>query len=260
MPETTNTSPTGEDRVLRLFGLIGNPLSHSFSKKYFTDKFAKEGLTDCRYELFPIESIELLPELLQSNPELKGINVTIPYKKKVLPYLFSTENIPVELGACNCIDIKNGKLVGYNTDCTGFEKSLIPLLQSYHTTALILGNGGATAAVVFVLKKLGIKCSIVSRTIHNGSLLTYKDLDKKLIKEHTVIINTTPLGLYPKVDDCPDIPYGYIGDNHLLYDLVYNPAKSLFLKKGEERGAIVKNGEEMLILQAEESWKIWNAV
>lgn len=260
MPETTNTSPAGEDRGLRLFGLIGNPLSHSFSKKYFSEKFRKEGLTDCRYELFPIESIELLPGLLLSNPELKGINVTIPYKKKVLPYLFSSENIPVELSACNCIDIKNGKPIGYNTDCIGFEKSLTPLLQSYHTSALVLGNGGATAAVVYVLRKLGINYSIVSRTIHNDSILSYQDLDKKIIQEHTIIINTTPLGLYPRVDDCPDIPYGFIGNQHLLYDLVYNPAKSLFLKKGEERGAVIKNGEEMLILQAEESWKIWNAV
>ena len=259
MPETTNTSPTGEDRVLRLFGLIGNPLSHSFSKKYFSEKFRKEGLTDCRYELFPIESIELLPDLLRSNPELNGVNVTIPYKKKVLPYLFSSENIPVELSACNCIDINNGNLIGYNTDYIGFEKSLIPLLQSYHTNALVLGNGGATAAVVYVLRKLGINYSIVSRTIHNGSLLSYQDLDKNIIQENTIIINTTPLGLYPQVDDCPDIPYGFIGNHHLLYDLVYNPAKSLFLKKGEERGAVIKNGEEMLILQAEESWKIWNS-
>ncbi len=260
MPETTNTSPSGGDRGLRLFGLIGNPLTHSFSKKYFTDKFEKEGLTDCSYELFPIETIEMLPGLLQSNPELKGINVTIPYKKKVLPFLFSTENIPAELGACNCIDLKNGKLIGYNTDCTGFEKSLIPLLQSFHTNALILGNGGATAAVVFVLQKLGISCSIVSRIIQNGSVLTYKELDKKLINGHTVIINTTPLGLYPNVESCPEIPYEYISKHHLLYDLVYNPVKSVFLKKGEERGAVIKNGEEMLVLQAEESWKIWNAV
>ena len=259
MPETTNTLPTGGDRGLQLFGLIGNPLSHSFSKNFFTDKFRKEGLTDCRYELFPIESIELLSGLLRSNPDLKGINVTIPYKKKVLPYLFSSENIPVELSACNCIDIKNGNLIGYNTDCIGFEKSLLPLLESNHTAALVLGNGGATAAVVYVLRKLGIECSIVSRTIHNESLLTYNDLDKKLINGHTLIINTTPLGLYPRVDDCPAIPYGFIGSQHLLYDLVYNPVKSLFLKKGEERGAVIKNGEEMLIIQAEESWKIWNS-
>lgn len=245
---------------MRLFGLIGYPLSHSFSKKYFTEKFEKEGLTDCQYELFPIESIEEFPAILQENPDLEGINVTIPYKKKVLTYLDSKENIPAELDACNCIQIKEGKLIGYNADWVGFEKSLSPLLQTHHTKALILGNGGATAAVVYALKKLGIEPAIVSRNIHKGSSFTYNDIDKNVIEENTVIINTTPLGLYPTIDACPDIPYQFISDKHLLYDLVYNPAKTLFLQKGEERGAAIKNGEEMLVLQAEESWRIWNHV
>jgi shikimate dehydrogenase len=245
---------------MRLFGLIGYPLSHSFSKKYFTEKFEKERLTDCRYELFPIESIEEFPDILQANPMLEGINVTIPYKKKVLTYLDSKENIPEELDACNCIHIKEGKLIGYNADWVGFEKSLSPLLQAHHTKALILGNGGATAAVIYALKKLEIEPAIVSRNIHKGSSFTYNDIDRKVIEENTVIINTTPLGLYPTIDACPDIPYQFISDKHLLYDLVYNPVKTLFLQKGEERGAVIKNGEEMLVLQAEESWRIWNDV
>ena len=243
---------------MRLFGLIGYPLSHSFSEKYFTEKFEEEQITECRYSLFPIKTIDELPILLRNNPELEGLNITIPYKKQVLPFL-DASNIPEGLDACNCINITGGKLVGYNTDVTGFEKSLNPLLKSYHKKALVLGNGGATAAVAFVLRKLGISFDIVSRKIHDDSSFTYKDIDKKMIEENSVIINTTPVGLYPNTEACPDIPYEFIGESHLLYDLVYNPAKTLFLQKGEEKGAIIKNGEEMLALQAEESWRIWNA-
>lgn len=243
---------------MRLFGLIGYPLSHSFSKKYFTEKFEREGLADCSYELFPITSIDELPEILKLHPELEGLNVTVPYKQVVLPYLDSSENIPLELHACNCIKINDNKLIGYNADCFGFEKSFVPLLKPYHTKALVLGKGGATAAVIFVLKRLGIGYSIVSRKILDNSAIAYRDIDEKLMKENLVIINTTPLGMYPKTSECPDIPYQFITDRHLLYDLVYNPAETLFLKKGKERGATVKNGEEMLVLQAEESWRIWN--
>ena len=243
---------------MRLFGLIGYPLSHSFSKKYFTEKFEKEGLTDCNYELFPIPSIDKLPEILKNYPELEGLNVTVPFKHLVLSYLHSVAGIPGELKACNCIKIEGGKLSGYNTDYIGFEKSFTPLLKSYHKKALLLGNGGATAAVKFILKKLKIDFDIVSRTIHDGATLTYKDIDDKIIKQNTIIINTTPLGMYPDADGCPDIPYQFISDKHLLYDLVYNPAKTLFLQRGEERGATIKNGGEMLVLQAEESWHIWN--
>ena len=242
---------------MRLFGLIGYPLSHSFSEKYFTEKFEEEQITECRYSLFPIKTIDELPILLRNNPELEGLNITIPYKKQVLPFL-DASNIPDGLDACNCINITGGKLVGYNTDVTGFEKSLNPLLKSYHKKALVLGNGGATAAVAFVLRKLGISFDIISRKIHDGSTFTYKEIDKKMIEENSVIINTTPVGLYPNTEACPDIPYEFIGESHLLYDLVYNPAKTLFLQKGEEKGAVIKNGEEMLALQAEESWRIWN--
>ena len=191
---------------MRLFGLIGYPLSHSFSKKYFIEKFEKEELTDCGYELFPIPSIDKLPKILKNYPELEGLNVTVPFKNLVLPYLHSVADIPDELKACNCIRIQGGKLIGFNTDYIGFEKSFTPLLKSYHKKALLLGNGGATAAVIFVLKKLRIGFDIVSRTIHDAATLTYKDIDDKIIKRNTIIINTTPLGMYPNADSYPDIP------------------------------------------------------
>lgn len=245
---------------MRLFGLIGYPLSHSFSKQYFDEKFKKENLTDCRFENFPISSIDQLKQILELYKEdLRGLAVTIPYKKSVLDFLNDAEGIPRGLNACNCIKVLKGKLIGYNTDVTGFEKSIKPLLKSLHRKALVLGNGGAAEAVVFVLQKLGIDFKIVSRKIHNGSHLTYSDLNKKIISEHTIIINTTPLGMYPDTDNCPVIPYEFITENHLLYELIYNPEKTLFLKKGEEKRAIIKNGLEMLITQAEENWMIWNS-
>ncbi len=244
---------------MRLFGLIGYPLSHSFSKKYFTEKFEQEGLTDCRYELFPIAAINELPEILIKHPDLEGLNVTVPYKRQVISFLHSSNNISADIDACNCIHIKEGKLVGYNSDVIGFEKSFTPLLKRHHKKALVLGNGGATAAVVFVLKKLAIDLIIVSRELHDNSSLVYKNIDEKLMKECSIIINTTPVGMYPNEKSCPSIPYQFISEKHLLYDLVYNPAKTLFLQKGEELGATIKNGKEMLIQQAEESWKIWNA-
>jgi shikimate dehydrogenase len=244
---------------MRLFGLIGYPLTHSFSKKYFTKKFEQEGLTVCRYELFPIASINELPEILFKHPELEGLNVTVPYKRQVIPFLDSSNNIPADVDACNCIKIKNGKLIGNNSDVIGFEKSFTPLLKPHHKKALVLGNGGSAAAVVYVLKKLCIDFKIASRELHNNSSLIYKDINEKLMKEYNIIINTTPLGMVPNENSFPDIPYRFISEHHLLYDLVYNPAKTLFLQKGEERGAAIKNGEEMLILQAEESWNIWNA-
>lgn len=240
---------------MRRFGLIGYPLTHSFSKRYFEEKFMREGL-HCSYELFPIPSIDQLETILDSTPGLTGLNVTIPYKQSVLQYL---DTFRVEgLKACNCIHISNGKLTGFNTDITGFENSLLPLLKSHHNKALVLGNGGAAAAVIFVLQKLGISFKIVSRKLHDGSNLTYDMLKEHHIIEHKLIINTTPLGTFPDVTSFPDIPYRYIGSDHLLYDLVYNPAETSFLKQGKQRGATIKNGYEMLVLQAEESWKIWN--
>jgi shikimate dehydrogenase len=243
---------------MRLFGLIGYPLSHSFSEKYFTNKFEQEGIKDCRYDLFPMENIENLPKLLSQNKNIEGLNVTIPHKNSVLKYLDNTENIPAELAACNCIKIKNGILTGYNTDVTGFEKSITHFVKSVHKKALVLGNGGSASAVKFVLKKLGIDITIVSRQLQNDSTLTYHDLKKKIIGEHTLIINTTPLGMFPNIDQAPEIPYQFLGKKHFLFDLIYNPSKTLFLKMGEAKGAAIQNGYEMLVNQAEESWKIWN--
>ncbi|HEY8387921.1 MAG TPA: shikimate dehydrogenase [Parasegetibacter sp.] len=241
-----------------LFGLIGYPLSHSFSGKYFTEKFEKEGLTDHRYELYPLSSVEQLPQLLASEPELRGLNVTIPYKQQVLQFLDNTDSIPEGINACNCIKIQDGRLIGYNTDIVGFEKSFLEQLQPHHNKALVLGNGGAAAAVTYVLKKLGIAYNIVSRNLHRSSSLTYSDLNESIISKHKVIINTTPLGTFPDVDVCPPIPYEFLTGEHYLYDLIYNPSKTLFLKNGEKQSAIIKNGYEMLLLQAEESWRIWN--
>jgi shikimate dehydrogenase len=238
------------------FGLIGYPLGHSFSKKYFTAKFEQEGIKDV-FELFPIESIDKLPELINNYPDLKGLSVTIPYKQSVYQYLDAV-SIPNGINACNSIKIENGKLIGYNTDWIGFEKSFIELLQPHHKKALVLGNGGATEAVVFVLKKLNIEYNIVSRKIHGDSSLTYADITSEMINQVQVIINTTPLGTYPDMNICPNILYECLTPQHYLFDLVYNPSKTLFLQKGEEQGALIKNGYDMLAIQAEASWKIWN--
>jgi len=241
---------------MRKFGLIGYPLSHSFSQKYFTEKFQQLGITDCRYELYPIEDIAGVKALLQ-DPELCGLNVTIPYKQSVMPYLGGMSPVVQEIGACNCIRIEKGVTTGYNTDVVGFEESLVRKLQPYHNRALILGTGGASKAVAYVLRKLGIFYYMVSREPGAGRL-SYEQVDEEMIYSHTLIINTTPLGMYPKVDICPPLPYEAIGAQHYLFDLVYNPARTLFLQNGEQRGAAVENGYDMLIGQAEESWRIWN--
>ena len=242
---------------MRLFGLIGYPLTQSFSKIFFDEKIEKERLTDCRFENFQLNSIDEFPGLLNNNPDLKGLAVTIPYKQQVMQFLDDTDGIPGGLKACNCVRIDDGKLSGFNTDHIGFEKSLVPLLNSDHQKALVLGSGGAAEAVIFVLKNLGIEYNIVSRHLHDDSTLTYADLSSDVIHENTIIINTTPLGMYPNIDEFPNIPYEYLTPQHLLYDLIYNPEKTQFLKMGEERGATIKNGYEMLVLQAEENWAIW---
>lgn len=242
---------------MRRFGLIGKSLTHSFSGQYFEKKFKTEGIADCCYELFPLEQIGELPGLLQAMPDLRGLNVTIPYKQSVITYLDEL-HIPEEIGACNCISIRNGRCVGYNTDWIGFENSLLPLLEPRHAAAMVLGNGGASLAVRYVLRKNGIPFTLVGRKKSVEIEVTYDELDVSMLQAHSILINTTPLGTYPSIDTCPPLPYEAIGPQHLLYDLVYNPAKTLFLQKGEERGARIKNGEEMLILQAEESWRIWN--
>lgn len=244
---------------MRLYGLIGYPLTHSFSKKYFEEKFIREGLTNCRFENFSIQSIdELTQKIIPDNPELKGLAVTIPYKQSVIPFLHSKKGLPDGLDACNCIRIEEGKLYGYNTDYIGFSESFKSELQPHHTRALVLGNGGATAAVVFALRQMGLDYKIVSRRLHSGSHLVYDDITSEIIKDFPVIINTTPLGMHPQIDTCPSIPYNAITSKHYLYDLVYNPSETLFLKKGKAQGAIIKNGADMLLIQAEENWKIWN--
>ena len=241
---------------MNLYGLIGMPLAQSFSKKYFTEKFEKESIPDAAYELFPLENISLIKNLLAEQPDLKGLNVTIPYKEQVLPFLSGLNEEAREIGACNCIKIKNGQLTGFNTDAPAFKQSLLPQLQSHHKKALILGTGGAAKAVLFVLQSLGIEYAYVSR--NKGAGFTYEELNKSIILEYPLIINSTPLGSFPKVDTAPDIPYEYLTTDNYLYDLVYNPAKTLFLQKGEQQGATIKNGYEMLVGQAELSWQIWN--
>ncbi len=241
---------------MRLFGLIGYPLTQSFSKKYFTEKFLKEDIGDAAYELFEIENIGLLHSVLD-NKNLCGFNVTIPYKKEVISFLSSIDSEAEAIGACNCIKITERKLKGFNTDAPAFERTLQPLLKPHHKNALILGTGGASNAVCFVLKKLGIEYKFVSRTEKPDSY-TYEQLNRYIIEDNTLIINTTPLGSFPKVENAPKLPYEYLSPRHYLYDLVYNPPVTLFLQKGRERGAAIKNGYEMLVGQAELSWQIWN--
>jgi shikimate dehydrogenase len=242
---------------MRLFGLIGYPLSHSFSQKYFTEKFQREKLDDCRYEQFSIEDISQLTGILKKHPDLCGLNVTIPYKEQVLSYLQEKNDLVKQIKACNCISIKKGKLTGHNTDVMGFEQSLQAQLKPAHKKALILGTGGAAKAVEFVLHKLKIAYKYVSRKPSARSY-SYEQLTPAIIAANTLIINTTPLGMYPAITEAPPIPYESLTPAHYLFDLIYNPAKTLFLQKGEEKGAAIQNGLDMLIIQAEESWKIWN--
>jgi len=259
---------------MKKFGLIGYPLGHSFSKKYFTEKFEREGLKDCVYELYPMENISDIEELLKANPDICGLNVTIPHKIGVMYYLDKVSKDAKAIDAVNCIKVISHKpvesffsgdfspskvrLEGYNTDAYGFENSLKPLLKKHHNNALVLGSGGGSRAITFVLEKLGIDFQIVSRK-KGRKQITYADLTKEIMEDHLLIVNTTPLGQAPAIEACPDIPYEYIGPKHLLYDLVYNPAETEFLKRGKAKGATIKNGEEMLHLQAEKAWEIWNS-
>ncbi|RFS20976.1 shikimate dehydrogenase [Chitinophaga silvatica] len=242
---------------MKLYGLIGYPLGHSFSKGYFKEKFEKEHITDCQYENFPIPNISDFPALLLQHPDLCGLNVTIPYKEVIIPYLDKLTPAAEKIGAVNCIDIRDGVKTGYNTDVIGFTESLKPLLKAHHTHALILGTGGAAKAVMYALEQLGIDATIVSRQSTNRAV-GYEQLTPALLDKHTVIINTTPLGMFPDLDSCPAIPFEHITNRHLLYDLVYNPITTTFLQRGAAKGASTKNGYEMLVLQAEASWEIWN--
>lgn len=244
----------------QLFGLIGYPLSHSFSKKYFTQKFEKEGIKDAFYELFPLKTIEDLPALIESYPNLRGLNVTIPYKEQVLPYLDALDEGAKAIGAVNAILIKNSKLTGYNTDAYGFEISLKQFLAENNARpeqALILGTGGAAKAVMFVLDQLGIAWSSVSRDAQKGNL-TYEKLKEISLDPYLLIINTSPVGMAPSIEIYPDIPYHCLSNRHLLFDLVYNPLETVFLQKGKQMGAATMNGLAMLYGQAERAWDIWN--
>lgn len=237
------------------FGLIGKQLGHSFSPKFFKEKFEKEHIK-AAYHAFELSEIDQVIDLIKKTQDLRGLNVTIPYKESIIPYLDELDPGAAKIGAVNCIQfLKNGKLKGYNTDIIGFTESLKPLLKSYHQRALILGSGGASKAVAQALNNLSIQYKIVSR---NG-LINYTNLQHAAIESHTLIINTTPLGMFPDIDSYPQIPYEALTAKHLIYDLVYNPVKTKLMTMAESKGAVVKNGYEMLVLQAEVAWKIWNA-
>ena len=251
---------------MRQFGLIGYPLSHSFSQKFFTEKFLQENIVHAQYDNFPITSIQSFAALWTEHPNLEGLNVTIPYKKEVIPFLQHSSPVVQAIKACNCIHKFNNELYGYNTDVIGFEKSLLPFLKPHHTHALILGTGGASAAVQWVLQKLNIQYQVVSRKANTlegntemKANLSYEQLNKSIIEAHSLIINTSPLGMFPNVNEAPNIAYDSISAKHHLYDLVYNPTETLFMQNGLAKGATVQNGLAMLHIQAEESWAIWNA-
>ncbi len=242
------------------FGLIGSTVSHSFSKSYFDEKFFREGLRDYHYDLYPLDSVDELKKLLDENPELYGLNVTIPYKEQVLKFLSDIDATAKNIGAVNVIKIQNGKLKGFNTDSDAFYETLekwFPKIDE--AKALVLGTGGSSKAVQQALKKLGIPFEIVSRETNKGQH-TYESLEKdgKPLTDANLIINTTPLGMTPNTNDCPPIDYELISSQHYVYDLIYNPARTLFIQKAEMRGAKVKNGLEMLQIQAEKAWAIWN--
>ncbi len=248
---------------MRTFGLLGFPLGHSFSQKYFTKKFEDENILDCKYQLFSIENEQLIPDFLDKNlAHISGFNVTIPYKKVILNYLDEINPDAAAIGAVNCVKVTNNqKLVGFNTDVYGFEISLLDFIghRKHSIKALILGTGGSSKAVKYVLRKHNISFTSVSRTPQKDCL-TYENLDPTVLSEYQLIVNTTPLGMSPNTNFFPNIPYSSLSSQHYLYDLIYNPERTIFLKYGEMQGSKTKNGLEMLYLQAEKSWEIWNTL
>jgi shikimate dehydrogenase len=242
---------------MRQYGLIGYPLTHSFSQKYFTEKFLQEGINDAEFLNFPIATINEVERIFSGYPQLQGLSVTIPHKKTIIAYLDDVSDIVKETGACNCIKIKSEKKTGFNTDIVGFEKSFVKKLKPHHTKALILGTGGAGGAVEYVLKKLHIRCSFVSRT-GGENKFTYQQINKTLLQEFTIIINCTPLGTFPNISQAPSISYEFLTPKHYVFDLVYNPPLTEFLQRAQQQGCTIQNGYEMLVIQAEENWKIWN--
>lgn len=248
----------GKAKKHKLFGLLGRNISYSFSRGYFVEKFKNENIQDCEYVNFDIPTIESFPEIIKNTSNIKGLNVTIPYKLEVIPFLDKLSKNAINIGAVNTITIsKKGKTKGYNTDYYGFKKSLEPLLNKSHKRALILGTGGASKAVAYALKKLNIKYVFVSRNA-TDKILSYEQLAPKIMEKYSIIINCSPLGTSPNTDVCPNIPYESLTDKHIVYDLIYNPAETLFLSKAKEQGAIIKNGMDMLAFQAEKAWEIWN--
>lgn len=242
------------------YGIIGYPLGHSFSPGFFNEKFINEGI-DAVYERYELSQIDLLPEIIASNPELCGLNVTIPYKQQIMQYLDELSEEAREIGAVNVVKVthngKNVHLKGFNSDVIGFSRSIEPLLEKHHKKALILGTGGAAQAIDYGLKQLGLETIKVSR-YERPDTIQYDKITPDVIKEYEVIINCTPIGMYPNTEECPNLPYEAMDSQHLLYDLIYNPDTTLFMKKGMERGAVVKNGLEMLLLQAYASWEFWH--
>ena len=240
------------------FGLVGKDISYSFSRGYFSEKFKKLGLDDHSYVNFDLQEIEAFKNLIPENPEIKGMNVTIPYKEEVIPFLTKLDSKAKIIGAVNTIKVDKGELTGYNTDVYGFQKSIEPFLKRHHNKALILGTGGASKAIAFVFDELEIHYTFVSRNPKENQL-SYRDLGNDILKEYSVLVNSTPVGTHPNIDQKPDIPYHHISEKHLLFDLIYNPVKTAFLIAGESHGAAICNGHLMLELQAEKSWEIWNS-
>jgi shikimate dehydrogenase len=246
----------------KTLGLIGYPLGHSFSAGYFKEKFAKENISGFEYKNFEINDINLLPGIIKDNTELIGLNVTIPYKEAVIPFLDNLDVSAKNVGAVNTIKIDRSggeiKLTGYNTDTYGFRESLKPSLAMHHQKALILGTGGAAKAAEFVLKDIGLEVLFVSRNPNKENEVSYDSLNETAVKNFPLIVNSSPIGMHPNVDKCPDIPYQFLDDKNLLFDLIYNPEETLFLKRGKQKGTLIQNGLPMLMLQAEKAWEIWN--
>lgn len=242
---------------IKIYGLVGRDISYSFSAGYFAEKFRKEGRANCQYVNFDISSINQLNDILESHNRIKGFNVTIPYKQEIIPMLNKVSKTAKAIGAVNTVVISKKGWKGHNTDHYGFRKSLQPLLQPHHTKALILGTGGASKAVAFALRKLNIEYDFASR---NGSdvIFSYDDIDEDVFNDYHIIINTTPLGTFPDITECPPLPYHLFTENHIAFDLIYNPAETEFLKRAAQYGATTQNGYDMLVLQAEKAWEIWN--
>nr|WP_294935627.1 shikimate dehydrogenase [uncultured Flavobacterium sp.] len=240
------------------FGLLGKNISYSFSRKYFTDKFDKINFTHYSYSNFDVDSIAEFPEIIANTKNLKGMNVTIPYKETILPHLTKLSENARVIGAVNVIKIsKNGNLKGYNTDFYGFKKALKPLLEKHHKKALILGTGGASKAIAYALKKLKLEYDFVSRNPSEYEF-SYEELNKEIFEEYQIIINTTPVGTFPNVEDCPPLDYNLFTNKHIAFDLIYNPEETKFLRLAKENGAVTKNGYDMLVFQADKAWEIWN--